>query len=118
MMLTYHEVGHDGRTAYYRLHGRQASVAVAEFGEQVHYRIPKARSGRLRKLQTQWFAGTWLGIERKSHEHLVATESGEVVKARSIRRKLLVERWKSDKIEAIKGTRCNPIKKWRIKPKS
>eukprot|EP00973_Karenia_brevis_P074748 10387860-Karenia_brevis.AAC.1 len=33
-MLTYYEIGQDGRTAYQRLNGRKANIAVAEFGEQ------------------------------------------------------------------------------------
>eukprot|EP00973_Karenia_brevis_P090589 12403341-Karenia_brevis.AAC.1 len=108
MMLTCHEVGQDGRTAYYRLHGRQASIAVAEFGEQVFYRVPRTKSNRLRKLETSWFPGTWIGINRRTHEHLVAAEDGSVVMARSIRRRPLVDRWKIEQIKGIRGTPTCP----------
>eukprot|EP00973_Karenia_brevis_P022846 3143747-Karenia_brevis.AAC.1 len=62
----------------------------------------------MRKLETIWFDGTWLGVHRRTHEHLIANESGAVVKARSIRRRPLPERWSADAIEKLKGTPTKP----------
>ena len=86
-VLTYFEIGHDGKIAYQRLHGKRASVNTTEFGEQVLYRLPKHRSGKKQPLHTLWRDGTYLGVNRGSGEAIIATTDGNVVKVRTLRRR-------------------------------
>eukprot|EP00973_Karenia_brevis_P057550 8004164-Karenia_brevis.AAC.1 len=64
--LTYFEIGHDGKTAFQRLHGKRANVTTTEFGEQVLYRLPKNKTCKKQALHTMWRDGTYLGISRMS----------------------------------------------------
>ena len=107
-VLTYFEVGHDGKTADQRFYGKRASVSTTEFGEQMWYMLPKTKSGKKQKLSTKWRDGTYLGISRKSGEALVANSEGDVIKIRTLRRRPLSERWSHVKVKNVKGTPLRP----------
>ena len=51
----------------------------------------------------RWLPGTCLGKTWSSDEHLVATETGKVVRARSVRRMLEESSWRADILCGIIG---------------
>ena len=81
----------DGKTAYERNFGKTYTLALAEFGEAVHY-LPLSASkadGRDRRFNTaepRLQVGTFFGIERNSNEYWVGSERGAVVKSVTLRR--------------------------------
>ena len=46
-LLNRHEVGHDGKTAYERLKGKEATTLGIEFGESVHWKERKTKGQAL-----------------------------------------------------------------------
>lgn len=50
---------YDGRTPYQRATGKEFSLDLYEFGEQVLYRVPEKNVGF--KLDPRWLRGVWLG---------------------------------------------------------
>ena len=71
------QLGHDGRTPFRRLHGKESAHKLLEFGEQVMAK-PKRSPETLRKraLKSKWVHGTWVGMTSNSNEHLVAVAEG------------------------------------------
>ena len=67
----------DGRTAYFRLYGRNSAKAVLEIGEQVMAKpLRRRKSQKTLSLKERWFA-TWVGIDAKTNEHVVVLGEGE-----------------------------------------
>ena len=67
------KVGHDGRTAYERLKGKQYKGEVLEFASSVLHRVPdKARGGLMME---RWLPGVWLGKRFTTDEHVVGLGS-------------------------------------------
>ena len=104
-ILTHYNMGRDGPTAWWRLIGKGWNGTVAEFGEQVHGRLAIRKPGTERslrkdkqKLIARSIRGTWLGIHVRTGEHIIATESGEAVRVRTIHRVPEDERWSLDAI--------------------
>ena len=74
----------DGKTAYEKFRGRKYKGEMLPFGCQVLHRVSgKPIAG---VVAPRWLPGTWLGKTWSTDEHLVATETGKVVRARSVRR--------------------------------
>ena len=63
--------------------------------------------GRKNKAETEWFQGVWLGPATGSSETLIGTTKG-VVKASSIKRFGMTERWDVNAIVDMKGTPQRP----------
>ena len=77
-------VGSDGRTPYYRLHGKNFIGKVLEFGEVV-YAKPLKKPSRKRSLRSQAILGVWLGIELRTGENRVALmDGGPVIRVRTM----------------------------------
>ena len=81
---------------------------VVEFGEQVHVK-PKRRpqTNRKQSLDSKWKIGTWVGMTSRSNEHIVIIPDGGLgfaIRARTVRRMSVDQRWKSDAIEHINAT--------------
>ena len=104
-------VGRDGRTAYERLRGRSCKAIVVPMGEKVSYKQLGDGGDRKNKAETEWFQGVWLGSATSSSETLIGTTKG-VVKASSIKRFGISERWDVNVITDMKGTpqRSDPNK--------
>ena len=85
----YH-VGEDGKTAFARTTGTQCKRGVAEFGEQVHWKI----SSKLHadKAESLWSEGTFLGLKERTGEVFIADKKGHVIKCRTIRSRPSSER--------------------------
>ena len=68
-------VRHDGWTAMQSIKCRQPISKIAEFGEVVHFKIPKTQA-MPGKYEDRWSEGLWLGFEMRTAEHLVGTDVG------------------------------------------
>jgi hypothetical protein len=94
------EVGHDGRTAYERLKGKKVRMPGLEFAEGVLWKLDN-RTGALGKLSCSWRFGIYIGARAKSGELVVADATG-ILRARSVMRRPLGERWKPSNLEIFK----------------
>ena len=100
-----YSVGADGRTAYQRNKGKPASSAIVEFGEKVFYKpLGAARD----QSDARFEFGHFIGLSETSNEVILATEDGNVVKARCIRRLPKSQRWHGEWLQALKGTEIQP----------
>ena len=105
-VLSRYKLSMDGKTPYRRLMGKDCRAPILEFGEKVlakPMRTPKSR--RKLSLKSRWIEGVWVGSTRHSKEHLVAIDNGgPVIKVRTVKRRLEVDRWNIESIKAIKAT--------------
>ena len=109
-VINHFQVGHDGRTPYKRLMGKDSRQKFIEIGEQVLAK-PKRNptSNRKQALKSRWVHGTWVGITSRSNEHLVVlAQGGPAIRVRTVKRKPIADRWNFDEIQAIraKDTEC------------
>ena len=100
-------VGKDGRTAYERLRGRTCRAMVIPMGGKVWYKQLGDGGDRKNKAETEWHSGVWLGPANSSSETLVGISRG-VVKAYSIKRFGMTEKWDVNAILDMKGTPQQP----------
>ena len=74
----------DGRTPYYRLHGKNFNGKVLEFGEVV-YAKPLKKLSRKRSLRSRAILCVRLGIELRSGENRLAlVDGGPVIRVRTM----------------------------------
>ena len=83
--LNRYQVGRDGRTPYERLKGKAYKGEMIEFGRKVFTDTLE------RQMERRWEEGIWLGKRVVSDEHILASPSGKIMKARSIQLKPLSE---------------------------
>ena len=107
--------GRDGRVAYRRTVGKECVQKVVGFGEQVHVK-PKRRpqTNRKQSLNSKWKIGTWFGMTSRSNEHIVIFPDGGLgfsIRARTVRRVSVDQRWNSDAIERVNATVKTPVPK-------
>ena len=104
------QVGHDGKTPYRRLMGKEASQPLVEFGEQVLAKpLRQKKTSKKISLATRWLHGTWVGITNRSNENLVVLpDGGPAIRVRTIVRRPVSERWDHQAIAAIKATPSQP----------
>ena len=76
-------------------------------GEKVWYKQLGDGGDRRHKAETEWFQGVWLGPATSSSETLIGTTKG-VVKASTIKRFGVSERWDVNAIVDMKGTPQRP----------
>ena len=100
-VLNHYQLGLDGRTAHGRLHGKEVSEYIAEFGERVLYYVPKKQRS---KLDVRWRYGTFLGRATNSDQNYIGLNDGTVTCARAMVRLVHSIRWNSDRVSAIAGT--------------
>ena len=115
-VITRYQVGHDGHTAWRRLTGKQWNGVVAEFGEQVFGKLAlhkpstdrKVKRGK-RKLAERSVKGTWIGINARTGEHVIALPSGEAIRVRTIHRVVGDARWSADAVLAVRALPRRPV---------
>ena len=95
--------------------GKNVFRNFVEFGEQVHVN-PKRRpqTNRKQSLDSKWKTGTWVGMTSRSNEHIVIIPDGGLdfaIRARTVRRMSVDQRWNSDAIEHINATVKTPVPK-------
>lgn len=92
-------VGADGRIPHNRVHNRNFSGKVLEFGELV-YAKPLRKNQRKRALRSRAVLGIWLGIIPRTGEHRVALlGGGPVIRVRTIIRKPDSEKCNAEEIK-------------------
>ena len=96
-------VEHDGKTPYSRLMDKHSSKEMVEIGERVLANVVRSRrSTRTRALQPRWEDATWVGVARRSNEHIVVLEQGgQAIRCRSVRRRPEVNKWDAEKMRNI-----------------
>ena len=107
MLPSRYLVGKDGQTPIKRSRGRKCGIEVIPFGETVWYKELRETKERRNQLESEFKEGIWLGHSRNSNEIIIGTPDG-VVKAYSVYRKALGERWDKEKIKNVKGTPQQP----------
>ena len=98
-LLSRGQVGKDGRTAYFRLYGRNSAMAVLEIGEQVMAKPLRGRKSQKKlSLKERWVFATWVGIDAETNEHVVVIgEGGAAIRVRTVKRRERKEREKREK---------------------
>ena len=70
-------VGHDGKTPYSRLMVKNSSKELVEFGERVLAKITRCHtSTRKQAPMSRREDAIWVGVAKKSNEHIVVREGG------------------------------------------
>ena len=77
---------------------------------------PKRRpqTNRKQSLDSKWKIGTWVGMTSRSNEHIVIIPDGGLgfaIRARTVRRMSVDQRWNSDATEHINATVKSPLPK-------
>ena len=76
-LLSRGQVGKDGRTAYFRLYGRNSAKTVLGIGEQVMAKPLRGRKSQKKlSLKERWVFAVWDGIDAKTNEHVVVIGEG------------------------------------------
>lgn len=103
-------LGHDGKTAYRRVHQRDSPPIEIEFGEQVLARFAPKRSKAKRKIPPapRSTPGTWVGIHEPTIDNIVILESGRAVRVRTVFRKFDEERWNADQVLKAQAIPSSP----------
>ena len=97
------QTGHDGKTPHSRIRGKPFEKSLCEFGECVHYKVPKRLIGPdLNKWDERWSEGIFLGVRTISNEIYVGTPSG-VIKCRTIRRRVPESRFDVNTLNTFRG---------------
>ena len=106
-ILTKYLQGADGQTAYERLFGKKIREEHLEFGEVVLWRKPRGQDYNV-IAEARWESGVWVGRKWGTPHRLVSL-GNRVVECRAIQRVPLVDRWKSELVDAVRATRwANP----------
>jgi hypothetical protein len=100
-LLNRFEVSRDGRTSYERCKSKPSKTLGFEFGESILWRR-KPISGALGKLTSLWSEGIYLGVRGSSGELIVGDKAG-VWRARTLQRRPVEERWRSESAEWVVG---------------
>ena len=106
-LMSWYQVGRDGRTAYELHAGKPYRRQLVEFGERVYFMPIRPGGARQAKLDPKWQHGAFIGIRDRRDEMLIMTTTG-VYKTRNVRRRPESERWDFEFLVALKGTPWNP----------
>ena len=90
-LLNRYAIHANGNISYFRRWYREHKTPICEFGETVKYMLPTSKL--LPKLEQRFFPGIWLGKDTASSENIIGI-ANKVVKARTIRRQPLPEKYK------------------------
>ena len=91
-------LGTDGRTAWGRLHGKESTEKICQFGEKVLWYVPKKQRA---KLDVRWRHGIFLGRSMSSDQNFIGLPDGSVTGARAMIRLVAKKRWDTEKIGNI-----------------
>ena len=89
------------------MQGKKSNAKLAEFGETVHFRIPKTPR-MLGKFEDLWSGGVWLGFDMRAGEYMIGTPVG-VFRVATVKRKPAEARWSSERVSEIKGSPKQPV---------
>ena len=103
-LLTKYMRGPDGRTGYGRLHGKEVTERICEFGERILYYVPrKMRS----KMDPRWRYGVFVGRSMNSDQNYIALTDGSITTARAMVRLVPSARWSTRYVENLIATPFN-----------
>ena len=110
LLINRHQLGHDGKTAYRRVHQREAPASQFEFAEQVLARFAPKRSNNKRKvpLAPRSTPGIWVGFNEATAENIIVFQSGRAVRARTAFRRPVSERWSLENVLRVRATPTSP----------
>ena len=109
-MINRYQVGHDGKTPFRRIMGKECNQKVLEFGERVLIK-PKRRqrSNRKQALDGKWRYATWIGVTARSNEHMVILPNGgSAYRVRSVRRVPEGDPWRGEDIQNVMASPKKP----------
>lgn len=101
-IMNRYSVGADGRTPYERIRGKVMRSEAVEFGELVHYKILRSKTGKQAKMDSRWEDSIYLGTEWSNGESIIGTSTG-VIRVRGIRRQTEANRWNAKIVEKVQG---------------
>ena len=95
-----------GLTAYEHTKGKSSSAALVPIGESVMYMplLSAKEKEDKTKLDEVFSEGTYLGINGRTGEAIIANKDGLISAARSLRRRSKEERWDAERLKEIKVT--------------
>ena len=100
------QVEEDGRTAYFKLYGRNSAKAVLEIGEQVMAKPLRGRKSKKKlSLNEPCVIATWVGVDAKTNEHVEANGDGGA--AIRVLRRPASDKWN---VDAVKARICVKLK--------
>ena len=99
-------VGHDGKTPYSRLMVKNSFKELVEFGERVLAKVTWCHtSTRKQALMSRWDCAMWVGVAKKSNEHIVVRKGGgQAIRCRSVKRRPFASRWSAEKVAEIEAS--------------
>ena len=106
-LITRCRIRPSGRTSYELMKGRRSNALLAEFGEVVHFKIPKTQH-MPGKFEDVWSEGLWLGFNMRSAEHFIGTDVG-VFRVSTVKRKPEDARWSAERIASLQGCPKQPV---------
>ena len=103
-------VGKDGRVPYQRRMGKTSKKPILEIGEQILAKPLRSKETTKRlALRQRWALATWVGIDKKTNEHIAALDDGGLaIKVRTVMRRPASVRWSADKISKIRARPRSP----------
>ena len=107
-VITRFRIGEDGLTSYKKLKGRDFKEELVEFGEKVMFRVHRKANEdgggeRQAKAEPRFEEGVFIDISDSSHEKMIGTRSGGVVKTSTIKRLPKEDRWSRENVLNISG---------------
>ena len=106
--ITRFKVNSNGKTPYHMIKGRQSNAQIASFGEKILYMPPKSVKTARSKFDVKLEDGVFLGMNMRTDEIKIGTKLG-VVKARTIKRLCVEERWNAEALRDIRGEPIQPV---------
>jgi hypothetical protein len=101
-LLTRFTIRSSGHTPYETIRGQAYRSELVELGEPVYARRPADKEAA-DKLDARWESGFWVGKTETTEEHLVSTKEAGIVRMRTIRRRVLSERWSAMELAQLRG---------------
>ena len=110
VLINRHQVSHDGKVAYRRIHQRQTFASQLEFGEQVMAKLALKRTKTKRgpPFAPRSTLAISVGVHKAIVENVVVPQSGRTVRARTVHKRPDEERWSFEKMLQIKATLACP----------
>ena len=100
-LLNRYSVHSDGNTSYYRRWNKEHKTPICEFGETVLYMIPTAKHRP--KMEARFFQAIWFGKDTSTNENILGI-SGQIGKARTIRRQTKPDKYNKQMMDIIDST--------------
>ena len=104
------QVGHDGKVPYQRRMGKVSEKPLMEMAEQVLVKPMRAKkTNKKLSLRQRWVEATWVGIDRKTNEHIVVLDDGgAATRVRTATRRPKSVRWNIEKVKSIRARPRHP----------